>query len=179
MRPPGDGLQYLLDRREIEDVLTRYFRGLDRGEPQTVRSCFTDDVVARYDGRTAFRSGNDAPVVGVDALLDGLITFKRQASGDWKVSTHLAGQINLLSLNGDEAHTETYAIAYVVQRRTPTDVVAQRALRYVDRLHRTAKGWRIAERTHTLDWSTESPPLFATTMNERFHGPASVAGDPV
>ncbi len=177
MIPPSDGLQYLLDRRAIEDVLTRYFRGLDRGEPQTVRSCFTDDVVARYDGRTAFRTGADAPVVGVDALLDGLITFKRQASGDWKVSTHLTGQINLLALAGDEARTETYAIAFVVQRNAPADVVAQRALRYVDRLRRTADGWRIAERLHTLDWSSEQTALFATTMSERFHGPRS-SGEP-
>jgi hypothetical protein len=44
-------LQYFAARAAIQDVLARYFHGLDRCDPQEVRSCFTDDVHVDYDER--------------------------------------------------------------------------------------------------------------------------------
>jgi hypothetical protein len=34
-------LQALLDKQEITEQLTRYLRSVDRGDPDTLRSCLT------------------------------------------------------------------------------------------------------------------------------------------
>jgi hypothetical protein len=160
-------LQYLLDRAAIHDLHSRYFQGLDRGEPDQVRRCFTEDVIAFYDGRSALRPGGQAPVRGIDALMDSLVTFKKQETGEWKVTTHFMGNLNINVLEGDVAETETNAIACLVLAGEPTDQVAMRSLRYLDRLRRMEDGWRISERLHTLDWSCQVPTTFAVTMAQR------------
>jgi len=162
--------QRLLDRAAIHDVLATYFRGLDRGDPGQVRSCFTEDVIAHYDGRSALRPGGQAQIKGVDALMDSLMTFKKKKTGEWKVTTHLMGNLNFDLLEGDAAETETNAIAFLVLPGELTDQVAMRSLRYLDRLRRMPDGWRISERLHTLDWSCQVPTTFAVTMAEREMG---------
>jgi hypothetical protein len=164
---PASDLQDLLDRAAIHDVHARYFQGLDRGDPDQLRQCFSEDVVAYYDGRSTLRPGTGEPIRGVDAVIGSLHTFKSQKAGDWKVTSHFMGNMVFRSIEGDAAETETYAVAYLVLARQPTDLVAMRGLRYLDRLRRTPSGWRISERLHTLDWSCEVPVTFATTMAER------------
>ena len=164
------GAQYLLDRAAIHDLHARYFHGLDRSKPEQVRGCFTDDVLAYYDGRSALRPGGQSPIRGIDALLDSLITFKNQQSGKWKVTTHFMGNLNFTTLDGKVAETETNAIAFIVLANESADQVALRSLRYMDRLRRTNEGWRIGERLHTLDWSCEVPANFAVTMAQRITG---------
>ena len=154
-----DDIQYLLDRAAIHDVLARYFQGIDRGEPDQVRSCFTEDVQANYDGRP--------PVRGLDALMDSITAFRKQQAGEWKVTTHFMGNLNINSLEGDVAETETNAIAFLVLTGAPADQVAMRSLRYLDRLLRVEGGWRISERLHTLDWSCHVPTSSAVTMAQR------------
>jgi hypothetical protein len=97
------------------------------------------------------------------------VTFRNQQSGAWKITTHFMGNLNHLELNGDSARTETNVIACVVLTEG-TERVLMRALRYVDRLRRTADGWRIFERVHTLDWSCETPTTFAVAMSARRDG---------
>ena len=156
-------IQCLLDRAAIHDVLARYFQGIDRGMRDQVRSCFTDDVQANYDGRS--------PVRGIDALMDSFLAFRKQEAGEWKVTTHFMGNLNINLLEGDVAETETNAIAFLVLRGEPTDQVAMRSLRYLDRLRRVEGGWRISERQHTLDWSCQVPTTFAVTMAQRITTP--------
>lgn len=166
MTSNAQDVQVLFDRAAIQDVLTLYFQGLDRGEPEVLRRCFTGDVVARYDGRSALRSGGSDAAHGVDAVIDSLITFRRKAAGEWKVTTHFMGNLNFNRLERDEAETETCAIAFIVLPGQP-DQVAMRSLRYLDRLRRTAQGWRICERQHTLDWSCQVSADFAVATGER------------
>ena len=162
-------IQYLMDRAAIHDVLARYFQGLDRCNPEQVRSCFTDDIQANYDGR--------APVRGIDAMMGSLTAFRKQASGEWKVSTHFMGNLNFNLLAGDVAETETNAFAFLVLTAKAPDQVAIRSLRYLDRLRRVQDGWRICERQHTLDWSCQVPTTFAVTMAQRvMTRPARIPG---
>ena len=155
--------QWLLDRAAIHDVHTRYFQGIDAANQDQVRSCFTADVRAAYDGRTF--------VNGIDALMGSFLAFRKKAAGEWKVTTHFMGNLSFNSLEGDVAETETYAIAFLVLTGSPEDQVAMRSLRYLDRLRRTQDGWRISERVHTLDWSCQVPPTFAATMAQRVTAP--------
>ena len=159
MTTPRIDMQTVIDRAAIKAVLARYFQGLDRGLADQVRSCFTDDVTAYYDGRE--------PVAGIDAMMASLNTFKRMAAGTMKATTHFMGTFNLNRLEGDVAETETYAIAYLVRAATPQDRIAMRSLRYLDRLRRDNGEWRISERRHTLDWSCELQADFAVSLAQR------------
>ena len=152
-------MQYLLDRAAIHDVLARYYQGIDQGKPDQVRCCFTEDVKAKYDERP--------PTQGIDALMNSITAFRKQQSGEWKVTTHFMGNLNFNSLHGDIAETETNAIACLVLTDGPKEQVTLRSLRYLDRLCRTKDGWRICERMHTLDWSCHVPVSFAVTMAQR------------
>jgi SnoaL-like protein len=159
MSPHRMDVQSLLDRTAIHQVLERYFQGVDAGRLDQVRNCFTADVRADYDGR--------APVRGIDALMDSFLFTKKKASGEWKVTTHFMGNVNINLLEGDVAETETNAIAFLVLAGEFADRVAMRSLRYLDRFVRRDGAWRISERQHTLDWSCELPATFAVSMAQR------------
>ena len=152
-------LQYLMDRAAIQDLLTRYFQGLDRSSPEQVRSCFTDDVEAHYAQRT--------PTRGIDALMGSLQNFNKLRDGSMSITTHFMGNFTLTSLRGDVAETETNAIAFLVEPKDGKEMVAMRSLRYIDRMRREKDGWRISDRIHTLDWSCRMPATFAATFAQR------------
>ena len=159
MAKQSNEIQWLLDRAAIHDVLARYFHGIDARSQDQVRGCFTDDIVAFYDGR--------APVKGIEALMKSFYAFDRQKSGEWKVTTHFMGNLNYKSLEGDVAETETNAFAFLVLPGAAGEQVAMRSLRYLDKLRRSKDGWQISERMHTLDWSCQVPTTFALTTARR------------
>ncbi|MGH8665844.1 MAG: nuclear transport factor 2 family protein [Burkholderiales bacterium] len=152
-------IQRLVDRAAIQDLLMRYFRGIDSADPEQVRACFTDDVRAAYDGRTF--------VDGIDALMSSFLAFRNKASGQWIETTHFMGNLSYLRLDDDIAETEVYAIAFLVTPGTAANMVAMRSLRYLDRLRKTAGAWRIRDRVHTLDWSCEVPVASVASFSKR------------
>lgn len=155
-------VQYLLDRAAIHDVLARYYQGLDQGKQEQVRSCFTDDVCAKFDERP--------PTRGIAALMDSFSVFRNHQSGAWKITTHFMGNLNFTLLQGDVAETETNAIAFLVLPGGSPEAQEQvtlRSLRYLDKLRRTEDGWRICERLHTLDWSCHVPTSFSVPLAQR------------
>ena len=159
MAQSSSEIQYLIDRAAIHDLLTRYFQGLDRGDPEQVRSCFTADVRAHYDKRT--------PTRGIEALIDSLQNFNKLREETMKITTHFMGNLNIGRLEGDVAETETNALALLVEPGNGADLVAVRSLRYLDRMRREKSGWRISDRIHTLDWSCQVPASFAITLAQR------------
>jgi ketosteroid isomerase-like protein len=159
MTPHLDEIQRLIDRAAIQDVLARYFQGIDAADQDQVRSCFTDDIRAAYDNRGF--------VEGIEALMGSFLAFKNKASGAWKATSHFMGNLSFTSLQQELAETETYAIAFLTTPSATGDRVTMRSLRYLDRLRRTNDGWRISERVHTLDWSCEVPATFARAMSDR------------
>lgn len=152
-------IQYLIDRAALHDLLARYFQGLDRGNPEQVRSCFTADVQAHYDKRT--------PTRGIEELIDSLQNFNKLREETMKITTHFMGNLNISRLEGDVAETETNALALLVEPGNGADLVSVRSLRYLDRMRREESGWRISDRIHTLDWSCQMPANFAITLAQR------------
>ena len=152
-------MQYVIDRCAIQDLLARYFQGIDRSDPAQVRSCFTDDVQAHYDQRL--------PTKGIEAFMASLQNFNKLRAGTMRITTHFMGNFTLNRLQGDTAETETNAIAFLVEPGNAGDQVAMRSLRYIDRMRREANGWRISDRIHTLDWSCQMPVNFSITLAQR------------
>lgn len=149
----------LANRMAIQDVIARYFRGIDSGSKELVRSCFTEDAQVLYDGRR--------PESGIEAVMDSLRTFQRIAKGEMQITMHFMGNFNLLRLEEQVAEAETYAIAFMVPPRQISGQMAVRGLRYLDELRSTQGTWRIARRQHTLDWSYEATPTFASSLAQR------------
>lgn len=152
-------LQRLIDRAAIQDVLARYFQGIDAADKDQVRTCFTDDIRAAYDGRGSAEN--------IEELMNTFHAFKNKASGAWKATSHFMGNLSFMLLRDDVAETETYAIAFLSTTHPSGDRIVMRSLRYLDRLRKTKDGWRISERIHTLDWSCEVPATFAAEMSAR------------
>lgn len=157
----------LASRFGIQDVIARYFRGIDSGSQDLVRSCFTCDVQVLYDGRPSEQ--------GIEAVMGSLKTFKRIANGEMQITMHFMGNFNLIRQDEHTADTETYAIAYMVPPKTISQQMAVRGLRYIDKLRNENGEWRIAQRQHTLDWSFEATPSFATSLAQRVMAPGASA----
>lgn len=152
---------YLIAVAEIQDLHARYFQALDSGNEAEVRACFMHDVEAIYHTRPR--------TIGLEALMADSLTpfFRRLESEHTKIATHFMGNFKLNRLDGGIAETEVYAIAFGVRSMQPTDEVAMMSLRYLDRLVRTAEGWRIGVRLQTRDWSCQVPVDFTKSMSGR------------
>ena len=133
-------LQYMLDRLEIQDVIHRYARGLDRHDDDVLRSVFHEDA---WD--------NHGPWVGPRE------EFVAWANGPCHQHTnaHLH-QITThnCEIDGDVAHTESYC--QWVHRLKDEETVTVGGGRYIDRLERRDGEWRIVVRRLVLDFFFEA-----------------------
>ncbi len=133
-------LQYLLDRLEIQDVVNRYARGLDRHDDDLLRSVFHEDAV-----------DNHGPWVGSREA------FVAWANGPCHAHTNAhMHQITThnCEIDGDVAHTESYC--QWVHRLTDEETVTVGGGRYVDRLEKRDGEWRIVVRRLILDYFYEA-----------------------
>jgi hypothetical protein len=155
----------LSDREEIRDVLFRYARGIDRLDLALVRSCYHPDA---HDDHGAFRGD-----------LEGFLAWVGDALSFFESTMHFIGN-QLIELDGDVAHTESYCVAYhrrgTEDGQEAYDLVT--ALRYVDRLERRDEAWRIADRVCVFDWSRRDPIVGEWAMDGAVRGQRG-AGDPV
>jgi hypothetical protein len=135
------------DRADILETVTWYFMAIDRRDFATLRRVFTPDVEAVFEG------------VRVAGGIERLLAFVTGASDvslpvdvvDLQLSMHFIGN-HVATIDGENARTETYALAHLVDRPGGEPRMRTRGLRYVDALVRTSEGWRIAKREHLCDW---------------------------
>jgi hypothetical protein len=137
-------LHALLDRQRIYEVLTRYCRGVDRGDVELIRSVYHPDAT---DDHGMFKG------LGVD-FASWIVDFLRH----WKQSQHLIANFRC-DLRGDVAHTETYCLSISDDGQGHNSAVYNR---YIDRFERRNGEWKIADRLVVLDISRVTP------VTERF-----------
>jgi hypothetical protein len=133
-------LDDLVAQQEIRDVLARYTRGIDRMDRELVLSCYHPGA---YDDHGEFQGTAEE---FADWVATVLAYFER--------TMHFLGQ-QLIELEGDRAHSETYCVAYH-RRAADEDSPAYdlwMGLRYVDVLERRDGEWRIANRRCAFDWT--------------------------
>jgi len=126
----------LQDRAAIWRCLQRYARGVDRFDPELIKSAFHPDAV---DDHGKFVGGPDAFV-------------------DWAIGQHTKAHLGHLhnlfnhtcDLDGDEAHAETYFM-FAAMNREGTPLVLNGG-RYLDRFEKRDGEWRIAYRTCMREW---------------------------
>ena len=139
-------LAVLLAEREIHQVLLRYCRGIDRLDPELIRSVYHEGAIDDHgvyhgDGR---------------AFADFIVPLLR---GAYRSTMHTISNCLIeVGDTGDGAGAETYCVAY----HDRIDEGGARwldlfACRYVDRFERRAGRWGIVRRTVIRDWDAVVP----------------------
>lgn len=131
------GLQQLVERARIRDLMARYYAAVDRRDFKLLRTCFTEDVRATYNGEL-YPAGRN-PLVG--KLLE--IAYTRR-------SMHYMQQ-QYVELAGQTAAAETYAITCVLYVKDGKDVIRIRSSRYLDEFRKEDRDWRIARKEQFVE----------------------------
>jgi ketosteroid isomerase-like protein len=131
------------DREQILDVIMRYAVSVDRRDFDGVAACFTDDASALYSG------------VQLEPGVDNIINHIRGIE-NMPCSQHMFGS-STVEIDGDTAHSVSYALAYLVRPSGDGHDLTTRGLEYDDDWVRTDEGWKIKTRRHRPLWSTNGP----------------------
>lgn len=138
-----DELQALLDKQAIRDAVARYCRGVDRLEPELIRSAYHPDG---YDDHGDLKGGRDEYIETLVPLLRANYV---------STSHNIANQI--IELDGDRALSESYLIAVHVTESDGTQFQEIVFGRYVDNFEKRAGEWRIAHRICVIDSRNTQP----------------------
>jgi uncharacterized protein (TIGR02246 family) len=158
--PTGENVEHgelreLLDREAIRAVVTRYFRGVDRGDVKLVASVFHADAV-EVRGRHEL-SGPGMAEAMVASVLEHMVGS----------SHHVTSQT--IELDRDTAGCETYCLGIHLQDRDGVTFRVKSASRYLDRFERRDGEWRVVQREVLLEMLHASP----LDEEERFGRPQS------
>lgn len=145
--PPTDDidaadLRETIARQKIADVLTRYSRGIDRCDIDTLSAVFWPEATADYG------SGPQNAQDWARATVSALKGMHR---------TQHAISNMLIDVDGDTARAETYCQAYHEIDGGAGRVEMVVGGRYLDRLERRGGAWRIVERIYVMDWNRNVP----------------------
>jgi ketosteroid isomerase-like protein len=133
-------LEELLDRAQIEDVMRRYARGIDRMDVEMAKSVYWED--SEDDHQSYIGPGQGLPDWANELHSETLATWQH-----YMAQTHI-------DLEGDVAHTETNYI--VVGRKKDSNQVHMSGGRNIDRLEKRDGRWAIAARINTTEWCLDS-----------------------
>ena len=146
MAASDDLTRQLWDRDRIARLPRLYARGIDRRDWDLVRSCFTKD--AQIEGSRATASATE------------YLSQLRAGVEYYPTTMHFMGN-QLVEVDGDRGHVETYAVAYhwkaeVAGDDHPENIVV--GVRYQDSVVRDGDGWLIAHRHVDPDWKQGNYP---------------------
>ena len=133
------------DRLQIQDVIFRWCRGIDRLDFSAIRSCFHPDA---FDDHIFYRGD-----------IDGLVNCLQERHRSITFSSHAASNILIEFVSPTSAIVETYV--RVIQRRAidpPTEYdssISEVYCRYVDQFSKVDAKWRISRRTLLTDTAME------------------------
>ena len=138
-------LSRLLDRNEIEEVVLRYCRGIDRRDFDLVRSCYHPDATDRHG---SFDGGVDAYLAWVERL-----------TARYRFTMHFVGNVLVeFGPTPDVAACETYGVALHRADEPNPALNLATGFRYLDRFERRDGVFRIAAREAVGEWSMRLPP---------------------
>lgn len=147
----------LLAKEEIRELALLYCRGVDRKDPDLLRTLYTSDATDTH-GDT------------FDGNAEDYVTFLESVFPYMRYSGHHVCN-HLISVDGDEGEGEVYAIAYhIIPDGEGGWLEDFGAVRYIDRYRKEDDGrWRFAQRVVTYDLRTQrpfSPPEEGTEQGE-------------
>lgn len=139
-----NALAALIAKDEIRELAQLYSRAIDRRDTALLRSLFTTDGTASLG--SAFQGTADELV----AMLDQAMPYMRYTGHH--VCNHL------VSVNGDHAEGEVYALVYhILPDGKGGSVEDVTGVRYLDHYRREQARWRFTRRTGVFDWKRVTP----------------------
>lgn len=139
-------LQGLADYIEIQQLLYRYCRGVDRGDSALIGSVYHQDS---RDDHGAFKGpGQEFARWIVDAMDQNHTTGQH----------HITNM--LIEIDGDVAHGESYFLAFHPDMvpGSNEESLSFSGGRYLDRFEKRDGTWKIADRRVVFDWSRAPEP---------------------
>lgn len=139
-------LQVLLAKQDIQDLLVRYLRAIDRGDVATLSACYLPDATEDHGGLFA------GPASEYVASVERSITHPKA------VTTHAVTNV-LVDVDGDRARAESYVLAFARVRRPDGrlgDTLT--SARMIDDLERVDGRWGIRHRALRWDWNHDMEP---------------------
>jgi hypothetical protein len=139
-------LQDLLDKQEIHELALRYCRGVDRKDPDLLRSLYTTDGIDNHGD--LYRGDAEGYVAFLEA------SFPFIQVGAHYVCNHL---VELDAADPDRATGEVYALGYHrVRGEEGPALDSWVGVRYLDRYRREAGQWRFEQRDVVFDFARSS-----------------------
>jgi hypothetical protein len=136
-------LEEVADRLAIADVLYSHSRGLDRLDADLLKSCYWPDAEVDYG---AYKGSAHEFAEFVVVALKAQYTLTRHCLSN-----------SLPSLNQDIAVVESYVDA--AHLLPDSDESMAFAGRYLDRLEKRGKVWKLQHRQVVMDWYGPQPAL--------------------
>ncbi len=138
-----DRLEAFLSKQEIQEVLARQARGVDRADEALLKSCYHPDAIEEHG------PNYNGPA---HAYVEGAVGRIRQMG---TMAHYLCNQH--IELDGETAYVEAYVITFARFSRDGTDVDTFTGARSVDRFERRSGEWKIAHRKLVFDWNHDLP----------------------
>jgi hypothetical protein len=135
----SDGLDTLLAKQAITEVLYRYCHAVDRIDPALGSQIWHEDGLALYDDI-------------FEGTGTGFIDFVFEIHRNCDATSHQVTNI-LIEVDGDRAESESYVTAHI--RAEGVDVIVRG--RYLDTWSCRSGTWRIDERRYTNDIMQMAP----------------------
>ena len=136
-------LERLIDRQEIDDLLTRYATAVDTKDWDLYETCFTEDAFIDYESAGGIKGKRPE----VRAWLEKVMVI-------FPMTQHVVCN-RVIEIDGDKA---TARSVFYNPMALPGEGKAQSLFidggYYNDQLVRTADGWRITERIEESSYST-------------------------
>ena len=165
MNPKEQLLNSLLAERDIQRVLLRYCRGVDRADEELIASCFHPDACDDHGNWLA--DGKSVASHIVRSIQPGSAR-----------AMHFMGNA-LVEVEGDTAFAESYILAFRAYDREGISHTRTRAVRFVDRFERRAGEWRISERVVVDEWNRVDRVVESQDDTSHFRYGAKDRSDPV
>ncbi|MGE0386664.1 MAG: nuclear transport factor 2 family protein [Gammaproteobacteria bacterium] len=142
-------LRELLDRVAIDELINRYYHGLDTRDYALFETVFAPDAV--FTAHTV--DGTSHPQHGREAIIRALHGVE-----PFTVSHH-GVRNRMVTLDGDRARGNIYAMDALAYDPGSGMRVRFHGLRYIDEYARTDAGWRITRRDLYELWEYEAPDV--------------------
>lgn len=139
-----EGLQRLIDRQQIQDLLTRYSRGVDRADVDLLRDCYhsdaTEDHGGVFKGSAADYLAQIAPLLPRAGVLSHLVTNV------------------LIEFDGpSSAQVEAYILTFARMKKDGEKFDTLTLARSVDHFEKRGGRWAISQRRLCWEWNHEMP----------------------
>jgi len=144
----SDRINLMLDKHEIQSLLTRYCTSIDSKQYDGLDTVFTPDAYIDYSAS----GGTTGKFPEVKAWLAEVLAM-------FSMTQHVIANFEI-SVNGDEA-TSRCVFYNPMQFANPEDTKPMFWVGgyYNDKLVRTSDGWRIRERVEDMSWNFKDAAL--------------------